>query len=153
MSLFDHFEDDQVSAVLLSPTVNTPQISQMMLQSSDEHEQSHFSLDKVQFTFPGNIITMAVSNNSLAIAIELAGRNLSILRIDLEKPDAVEDIRFQTKQNDEIKRLFYSPLAAHLIICCKSGDTYYLHSSWSKPRLLSKLKVLFYNEGNYNHCN
>jgi hypothetical protein len=35
--------------------------------------------------------------------------------------------------------MFYSPNAAHLLISCESGDVYYLHQTWTKPRFLTKL--------------
>jgi hypothetical protein len=35
--------------------------------------------------------------------------------------------------------MFYSPNASHLLISCESGDVYYLHQTWTKPRILTKL--------------
>nr|KAJ3421287.1 hypothetical protein HK105_004008 [Polyrhizophydium stewartii] len=103
-------------------------------------------LDKVQFSFPDELQCVTVASNMLAVALRTftapkEQTRLRLLRIDLDKPDAIEDIVFVTKQRDDaIQAVFYSPLAHHLIISCYSGDNYYLHERWNKPHLLSKIR-------------
>lgn len=69
MSLFEHFETSAES-------------------STDK--SSKFSLERIQFDFPGEIISIETSNNFLAVALKHANSANSILRIDLEKIDAIE---------------------------------------------------------------
>ena len=144
MSLLDHFENNLVA----SPTADGGKSIKLdMIDtaykptiSNTSTHLAHFTLDRVQFTFPGIIITMALSNNFLAIAVEK--EQLSILRIDLEKPDTLDDISWPSRtKNDKIRLLHYSATASHLIISCTSGDNYYLHSSWTVPRYMSRFKV------------
>lgn len=144
MSLFDHFENEIPVQQVATPSLTAaPSLADM------EPKGQMFSLDKVQFTFPGEIVTMAVANNMLAVAVLCATQKmLQILRIDLGKPDVVQgrvridiDVRFQGRLNDRISRMFQSPYGHFLLISCESGDNYLLHSQSSRPRLLGKIKV------------
>ena len=45
------------------------------------------------------------------------------------------------QKGDRIRRLFFSPLAKHLLISMESGDNFYLFEKWKKPRVLSKFRV------------
>ncbi|KAL2911816.1 tethering complex subunit, partial [Polyrhizophydium stewartii] len=154
MSLLDHFEDPAPRA-LASPAA-APRSSLQLELAPDVHRRSahtdgdagppKFMLDKVQFSFPDELQCVTVASNMLAVALRTftapkEQTRLRLLRIDLDKPDAIEDIVFVTKQRDDaIQAVFYSPLAHHLIISCYSGDNYYLHERWNKPHLLSKIR-------------
>ena len=138
MSLFEHFEAEPRRKLL--------EIAEPSYSAASQDQQSMFKLDKVQFSFPEQLRCVAVANSMLAVALRTVMGpketvKLRLLRIALEKSDAVQDILFQSKQkSDSIQRLFYSPKANHLLISCVSGDNYYLHAKWNKPKLLSKLK-------------
>ncbi|ORX60830.1 hypothetical protein BCR36DRAFT_314682 [Piromyces finnis] len=96
-----------------------------------------FTLDKVQYQFPGEIGALQVSNNILAVVIN---KN-RILRIDLGEIYQVEDIEIiQKKTGDAIKKIFLDPTGKHLIIVTESEDTYYLYEKWKKPKLMSKFR-------------
>eukprot|EP00842_Homolaphlyctis_polyrhiza_P000061 jgi/Hompol1/1055/HPOL_001165-RA len=169
MSLFDHIEETQLPTTAAAAVGGSRGRSQTLLEpvepasladvrraannvvdgisSGSSHEPLMFMLDRVQFSFPDELITVAVASNMLCVALRCSpptGKEqtkLRLLRIDLDKPDAIEDIVFSTKQRDDtIQRIFYSPGAAHLIVTCTSGDNYYLHQRWTKPRLLTKMK-------------
>ncbi len=51
------------------------------------------------------------------------------------------DIEFARKGQDQIHKLFLDPTGNSLIISMENKDNWYLHSSWKKPRILSKMKV------------
>ncbi|KAI8926418.1 Pep3/Vps18/deep orange family-domain-containing protein [Entophlyctis helioformis] len=159
MSLLDHVEDPSYAGQMAQGGGTYAPATSSLLELSDpgaggwfgqarddDGEPRIFALDRVQFSFPDELLAVAVSNNMLCVALrthtppkELA--KLRLLRIDLDKPDAVEDIVFTSKQRaDSIQRIFYSPSAHHLLISCQSGENYYLHARWTKPRLLSKIK-------------
>lgn len=40
-----------------------------------------------------------------------------------------------------MRRLFFNPLAKHLLISMESGDNFYLFEKWKKPRILNKFRV------------
>ncbi|KAJ3096181.1 hypothetical protein HDU97_006164 [Phlyctochytrium planicorne] len=100
---------------------------------------SIFALDRVQFSFPGTLLWLEVSNNWLTMALETLkntkdGKLQKILWIDLE----VEFVP-RVKQ-DQIRRIFLHPSARHLILSTHSGDNYYLYKKWKKPKHLAKFR-------------
>lgn len=48
-----------------------------------------------------------------------------------------------TKKDDKIAKIFMNSSGKHSIISMKSGDNYYLHQSWRKPKVLHKMKGIF----------
>ncbi|KAI9337160.1 Pep3/Vps18/deep orange family-domain-containing protein [Zopfochytrium polystomum] len=106
-----------------------------------------FALDRVQFSFPGTLICVAVSSNWLAIVLEAVGgggssaRSQTLLRIDLGQSQAIEEIDVLPKQkNDRVRKVFLNPSASHILLATELGDSYYLHKSWKKPRYLPKFR-------------
>ncbi|KAJ3416468.1 hypothetical protein HDV05_001626 [Chytridiales sp. JEL 0842] len=107
-----------------------------------------FSLDRVQFSFPGSLTSLAVSNNWLAVALRTnqspKDHGNYILLIDLGQTQSIEgkskiEVQPRTK-GDRIRLIFMDPLAQHIIISTEAGDNYYLHRNWKKPKYLTKFK-------------
>ncbi|KAJ3332896.1 hypothetical protein HDU76_012696 [Blyttiomyces sp. JEL0837] len=134
------FEEDEAIA-------NPPKLEKTFHADPTDSGVPMFSLDRVQFSFPGVLIDLTVGNNLLAMALESSSvskegtRMQQVLRIDLGQSQAIEEIEFAPKQkNDKIRRLFMDPTARHLIITTNGGDNYYLYYTWKKPRNLAKFR-------------
>ena len=95
-----------------------------------------FSISKVQFDFSGSLANMAVNNNILIMAMT----HSRLLRIDLLRPQVVEDVDIPRKTEDSIEALFLDPTGRHCLIGMKSGDVFYHYYTWKKAKPLSKLK-------------
>jgi hypothetical protein len=57
---------------------------------------------------------------------------------------AVSEVEL-TRPENRVKSLHVDPRGAHVLACVKTANNYellYVHSSWNKPRQLSKLKGL-----------
>ncbi|TPX38727.1 hypothetical protein SeLEV6574_g07674 [Synchytrium endobioticum] len=159
MSLFDALDESlrygsKSQTVIVHPSNNSQPIYYYGHSSNDV---PIFSLDKVQFQFPGIILDLVVSNNILVVALEgiIQGTNSTnankdaanqqrpqkILRIDLSQAHAVEEIDIPIRQKgDRIRKLFFSPVAKHLLISTESGDNFYIFEKWRKPRMLNKFR-------------
>ncbi|KAJ3294846.1 hypothetical protein HDU79_010354 [Rhizoclosmatium sp. JEL0117] len=98
-----------------------------------------FALDRVQFSFPGTLVAVAVANNFMVVA--LAAQQQWLFWIDLGQTQSIEEIEVSVRvKTDAIRKLFLDPLARHLIISTELGDNYYLYRGWKKPKILSKFK-------------
>ncbi|ORY51491.1 hypothetical protein BCR33DRAFT_655948 [Rhizoclosmatium globosum] len=98
-----------------------------------------FALDRVQFSFPGTLVAVAVANNFMVVA--LAAQQQWLFWIDLGQTQSIEEIEVPVRvKTDAIRKLFLDPLARHLIISTELGDNYYLYRGWKKPKILSKFK-------------
>ena len=60
---------------------------------------------------------------------------------EIEIMPVVSGKKQQQQQQDAVYKLFLDFTGQHLIITMQSGDNYYLHGTWKKPKLLAKLKV------------
>ncbi|ODN76696.1 hypothetical protein L202_05330 [Cryptococcus amylolentus CBS 6039] len=90
-----------------------------------------FSLSLVQYSPPSSILHLTSVNNILF----LASAPLSVIIIDLEKPDELVTIDLpkaapekgsQQKESPVINKLFADPTARHLIVTINTGDAFYL---------------------------
>lgn len=100
-----------------------------------------FEIEKVQLMFSlQNIVSMVVANNILCMALK-TGR---IIRIDLDHPEAVDDIDLPRKPSEtgQIRHIFLDPTGTHLLITTTAGDSYSLNGSSTKPKALARLKGL-----------
>ncbi|PHH71006.1 hypothetical protein CDD82_6799 [Ophiocordyceps australis] len=99
-----------------------------------------FTVERVQlkFSIAAEFTAAQVANNVIVLALS----NGRILRIDLDRPEDIDDIDLPRKTTDvgTIRRMFLDPTASHLLICTTSGDNYYLHSQSKHPRPLSRLR-------------
>jgi len=99
-----------------------------------------FDVQRVDLQFPvaADFVAAQVANNVLMLALA----NGLILRIDLNRPQDVDDIHLPKKTSEVgvIRRMFLDPTASHLIICTALGENFYLHSQSQKPRVLHRLK-------------
>ncbi|CAI4219541.1 unnamed protein product [Parascedosporium putredinis] len=93
---------------------------------------------QLQFSVAADFIAAQVANNVLVIALS----NGRILRIDLNRPEDIDDIDLPRKASEigSIRRMFLDPTASHLLVCTSSGENYYLHSQSHQPRPLGRLK-------------
>ncbi|CAG8483434.1 620_t:CDS:10 [Paraglomus occultum] len=102
-----------------------------------EDDSRVFALDRVQFQFPAQLRTMAVSNEMLIMALETN----HILRIDLQQVHEVEDIEIPRKHTEvKIYKTFFDPTGRHLLITTEQGENFYLFEKWKKAKPLSKFK-------------
>ncbi|KAK4639442.1 tethering complex subunit [Podospora bellae-mahoneyi] len=99
-----------------------------------------FNVEQVQLQFPiyDDFVAGQVANNVIILALS-SGR---ILRIDLNRPDEIQDIHLPKKPSESgtIRRMFLDPTASHLLIATSLGENYYLHSQSDTPRPLAKLR-------------
>ncbi|KAB5570153.1 putative vacuolar protein sorting-associated protein [Coniochaeta sp. 2T2.1] len=104
------------------------------------HDLPIFDVERVQlqFSIAADFVAAQVANNVLVIALS----NGRILRIDLNRPEDIDDIDLPKKPSEIgiIRRMFLDPTASHLIICTSGGENYYLHSQARQPRHLARLR-------------
>ena len=93
---------------------------------------------QLQFSIAANFVAAQVANNVLVLALS----NGRILRIDLNRPEDIDDIDLPKRPSEVgvIQRMFLDPTASHLIVCTSLGETYYLHSQSRQPRPLARLR-------------
>ncbi|KAL2123308.1 hypothetical protein VTJ04DRAFT_3763 [Mycothermus thermophilus] len=93
---------------------------------------------QLAFSVPADFVAGQAANNVLVIALS---SNL-ILRIDLNRPEDIDDIELPKKPTEVgvIRRMFLDPTASHLLICTSLGENYYLHSQSRTPRPLARLR-------------
>jgi len=99
-----------------------------------------FDVERVQlqFSVAADFVAAQVANNVLILALS----NGRILRIDLNRPEDIDDIDLPKRVSEVgvIRRLFLDPTASHLLVCTSLGDNYYLHTQSRQPRPLSRLR-------------
>ncbi|CAK7272089.1 tethering complex subunit [Sporothrix epigloea] len=107
---------------------------------ADDNGLPIFDVQRVQlqFAIAANFVAAQVANNVLVLALS----NGRILRIDLNRPEDIDDIDLPKRPAEVgvIQRLFLDPTASHLIIGTSLGDFYYLHSQSRTPRPLARLR-------------
>ncbi|KAM7199091.1 putative vacuolar protein sorting-associated protein [Naviculisporaceae sp. PSN 640] len=107
---------------------------------ADEAALPIFNVEPVQlqFSISADFVAAQVANNVLILALS-SGR---ILRIDLNRPEDIDDIDLPKKPSEvgEIRRMFLDPTASHLLICTSGGENYYLHSQSRQCRPLARLR-------------
>ncbi|KAF4123218.1 vacuolar protein sorting-associated protein 18 [Geosmithia morbida] len=118
---------------------------------SDLEDLPIFTVERVQlqFSVAAGFSAAQVANNVIVLALT----NGRILRIDLNRPEDIDDIDLprsgkSASSTDHqggagggvIRRMFLDPTASHLIVCTVSGENYYLHSQSRQPRPLSRLR-------------
>lgn len=93
---------------------------------------------QLQFSVAADFVAAQVANDVLVLALS----NGRILRIDLARPEDIDDIDLPKKSSEigVIRRMFLDPTASHLIICTSLGENYYLHSQSRQPRALARLR-------------
>ncbi|KAK4041051.1 Pep3/Vps18/deep orange family-domain-containing protein [Parachaetomium inaequale] len=93
---------------------------------------------QLQFSIAADFVAGQAANNVLVLALS----NGRILRIDLNKPEDIDDIDLPKKPSETgvIRRMFLDPTASHLLVCTALGENYYLHSQSRQPRALARLR-------------
>ncbi|KOS18888.1 Vacuolar protein sorting-associated protein 18 -like protein [Escovopsis weberi] len=106
----------------------------------DNGELPIFTVERVQlqFSIAAEFVAAQVANNVIVLALS----NGRILRIDLNRPEDIDDIDLPKKPTEVgvIRRMFLDPTASHLLICTTLGENYYLHSQSKQPRPLGRLR-------------
>ncbi|KAL2128369.1 hypothetical protein VTI74DRAFT_9274 [Chaetomium olivicolor] len=97
-----------------------------------------FDVLPVDFSIAAPLVAGQAANNVLILALA----NGRILRIDLNKPEDIDDIDLPKKpaETGTIRRMFLDPTASHLLVCTTTGENYYLHSQSRQPRPLARLR-------------
>ncbi|KAI1369073.1 vacuolar protein sorting protein-like protein DigA [Xylaria arbuscula] len=93
---------------------------------------------RLQFSIAADFVAAQVANNVLVLALS----NGRILRIDLNRPEDIDDIDLPKRVSEVgvISRMFLDPTASHLLICTSLGENYYLHTQSRQPRPLGRLR-------------
>jgi vacuolar protein sorting-associated protein 18 len=93
---------------------------------------------QLQFSIAADFVAAQVANNVLVLALS----NGRILRIDLNRPEDIDDIDLPKRPAEVgvIRRMFLDPTASHLLVCTSLGENYYLHSQSRQPRPLGRLR-------------
>ncbi|KAI0114982.1 Pep3/Vps18/deep orange family-domain-containing protein [Daldinia grandis] len=93
---------------------------------------------QLQFSIAADFVAAQVANNVLVLALS----NGRILRIDLNRPEDIDDIDLPKRVSEvgTIRRMFLDPTASHLLICTSLAENYYLHTQSRQPRPLSRLR-------------
>ncbi|ETS79994.1 hypothetical protein PFICI_07523 [Pestalotiopsis fici W106-1] len=93
---------------------------------------------QLQFSIAADFVAAQVANNVLVLALS----NGRILRIDLNRPEDIDDIDLPKRPSEVgvIRHMFLDPTASHLLICTSLGENYYLHSQSRQPRPLTRLR-------------
>ncbi|KAK9795718.1 putative Pep3/Vps18/deep orange domain-containing protein [Seiridium cardinale] len=93
---------------------------------------------QLQFSIAADFVAAQVANNVLVLALS----NGRILRIDLNRPEDIDDIDLPKRPAEVgvIRRMFLDPTASHLLIATSLGENYYLHSQSRQPRPLGRLR-------------
>jgi hypothetical protein len=127
-----------------------------------------FALDQVQFRLPAQLVTMAVSNNIMLLALEVN----RLLRINLQETYDIEGEPSLTKtkqalyssvnifpleielprrsSDDRLYKLHFDPTGRHAILTTCNGENYYIFARWKKAKLLTKLRVSLMTQT--HHC-
>ncbi|KAI9343587.1 Pep3/Vps18/deep orange family-domain-containing protein [Obelidium mucronatum] len=144
MDLFDEFHSQSSSSNSPSHPVYG---GQTLLQVANgkpglSDADAMFALDKVQFSFPGAIVSMVVANNMMVVAlVSPATTGQYLFWIDLGQTQSIEEFEIPLRvKSDIVRKLFIDPMARHLIISTELGDNYYLYRGWKKPKNLAKFK-------------
>lgn len=104
--------------------------------------KSPFAIDRVRLMFNlGNVVSLAVANNTLAMAFTPN----KIVRIDLERPDVVDECEIPRKPGapsdpGDVAGVFLDPAGSNLIATTQKGENYILSQQTTKPRHLTPLK-------------
>ncbi|OAA37138.1 vacuolar protein sorting protein DigA [Beauveria brongniartii RCEF 3172] len=104
------------------------------------HDLPIFTVEAAQlgFSVTADFVAAQVANDVMILALS----NGRILRIDLNRPEDIDDIDLPKKTSEVgvICRMFLDPTASHLIIRTSLGENYYLHSQSRLPRPLGRLR-------------
>lgn len=120
------------------------------LASTALEELPIFTVERVQlqFSIAAGFAAAQVANNVIVLALT----NGRILRIDLNRPEDIDDIDLPlprggggskssaSSDGNAIRHMFLDPTASHLIVCTAGGDNFYLHSQSRQPRPLGRLR-------------
>lgn len=113
------------------------------LDDRQDEERSRLGMFRVdQVTLPGslNIVSAAVQNNILFLALAI-GR---LMRIDLAEPAEILDIEIprtgKSGDVDAIHKIHLDPTGSHLVISLQRGDNLYWHQKLGKVAKLGKVK-------------
>ncbi|XP_064634570.1 vacuolar protein sorting-associated protein 18 homolog [Lineus longissimus] len=101
-----------------------------------EDETPIFNKQRINFRPPEPISHLVVCNSYLVMAMT----SNTLLRIDLEHPEAPDEVEVLKGSEDKIHRIFLDPTGRHLLISMESGENYFLHRNTRKAKQLTKLK-------------
>ncbi|XP_060772299.1 vacuolar protein sorting-associated protein 18 homolog [Neoarius graeffei] len=99
-----------------------------------EEEKPIFNKQRIDFTPPEKINHFAVCNNQLCMSL---GKD-TLLRIDLGKPDQLNQIELGRKDDSKVHKLFLDPTGSHLVISLTTSECVYLNRNTQKVRSLSR---------------
>ncbi|KAJ3258408.1 hypothetical protein HDU77_002252, partial [Chytriomyces hyalinus] len=135
----------KTEATLQALSLKTSKQQQYPVFGDNGNTGGVFSLDRVQFSFPGPLIAMAVANNMMAVALRVNSSsnqsNNMLFWIDLGQTQSIEEIEVPLRiKNDSVRSVFMDPFARHLILSTQLGDNYYLHRGSKRLKNLPKFK-------------
>ncbi|XP_017310953.1 vacuolar protein sorting-associated protein 18 homolog [Ictalurus punctatus] len=99
-----------------------------------EEEKPIFNKQRIDFSPPEKINHFCVCNNQLCMSL---GKD-TLLRIDLGKPDQLNQIELGRKDDGKVHKLFLDPTGSHLVISLSTSECVYLNRNTQKVRGLSR---------------
>eukprot|EP00727_Mastigamoeba_balamuthi_P004186 m51a1_g13765 putative vacuolar protein sorting-associated protein 18 homolog (977) ;mRNA; r:253137-257178 len=83
---------------------------------------------------PRGLIHMAVADGIVIMAVA----RCHVVRLDTKNPQGVEDIEIPTR--DSIHKVFVDPTGHHVLVSTRAEENFYLHSTFKKPKALSRMR-------------
>ncbi|XP_018420875.1 PREDICTED: vacuolar protein sorting-associated protein 18 homolog [Nanorana parkeri] len=135
-SILEEYEDSLSRANLPSQT-RVPGIPLSgYVNARLEKETPIFNKQRIDFTPPENINSLAVCSNQLCMSL---GKE-ALLRIDLVKADQPNQADLGRKDDFKVYKMFLDPTGSHLLIALNTSECLYLNRNAQKARLLSRWK-------------
>eukprot|EP01102_Stenamoeba_stenopodia_P010615 TRINITY_DN321_c1_g3_i2.p1 TRINITY_DN321_c1_g3~~TRINITY_DN321_c1_g3_i2.p1 ORF type:complete len:980 (-),score=215.52 TRINITY_DN321_c1_g3_i2:2222-5161(-) len=108
-------------------------------KETDPDQQPIFSFEQVDYRV-SNLKHMSVCSNLIVMAIE----NGTLHRLHLSRP---QDVKYIEVTKEPIHKIFLDPTGKFLIISVLGHhpENYFLHASWDRPRVLSKMRGIVIN--------
>lgn len=91
------------------------------------------------FRPPSPITHLVCANNSMYLVLE----NGRVIFIPLQDPTRERNTDIGLVAGDRITNAHLDPTGHHLVLSSATGDNFYFHSSFDKPKPLLKFKVIY----------
>ncbi len=83
----------------------------------------------------------------------MALENGHVIRLDLKRPEELEDVEVSKKPEDQIHGIFLDHTGQHLLIAMSTAELYYFHASHKKPKAISKARGFLINAVAWDRTN
>ncbi|TFL06789.1 Pep3/Vps18/deep orange family-domain-containing protein [Pterulicium gracile] len=105
--------------------------------TSESTDAPIFELERVQYTVPAPLVSLAVSSDLLVMGM----LPNEIVMIELTRADQI--IRMTIPRNEfTLHKVFVDPSGRHIVVTSTQGENWYLFKGWKKPKLLKSFKMV-----------